>query len=264
MSGQEKYLRMTVNERIQHFLLLSSFLVLIFTGFALKFPEAFWVKWFASIAGENAFEARGIIHRISALVMIGASLYHLGYILFTARGKQLVKDFLPCKQDIKNFTQSMLYLAGKTDEKAKFGRFSYIEKMEYWAVVWGTVIMGATGFILWFENFFLKYVSNIGMDIATAIHYYEAILASLAILVWHFYFVFFNPDVFPMNKAWLKGYLTKEEMEKEHPLELERIELEKIELEKAELERIEAEKSEEEKKKSNEKIEAAAKVNANK
>jgi cytochrome b subunit of formate dehydrogenase len=116
---------------------------------------------------------------------------------------------------------SMKYLIGKSDTKPLFGRFSYIEKMEYWAVVWGTFIMGITGVILWFENFFLKYVTNTGMDISSAIHYYEAILASLAIVVWHFYFIFLNPDVYPMNKAWLKGYLTREQMEHEHPLELE-------------------------------------------
>jgi cytochrome b subunit of formate dehydrogenase len=123
----------------------------------------------------------------------------------------------------------MLYLVGKSDEMPRLGRFSYIEKMEYWAVVWGTVIMGGTGFILWFENIFLKYVFTTGMDIATAIHYYEAILASLAILVWHFYFIFFNPDVFPMSKVWYKGTLTREEMEKEHPLELEILENKKAE-----------------------------------
>ncbi len=222
------YLRMTKSERIQHFLLLSTFITLIVTGFGLKFPEAFWVKWIVFIIGENAFEARGIVHRIASLIMIAASFYHLFYILFTARGKQLVKDFLPKKQDIIDFKNSMLYLIGQTDEKPKIGRFSYIEKMEYWAVVWGTVIMGATGFILWFENFFLKYVGTTGMDISSAIHYYEAILASLAILVWHYYFVFLNPDVYPMNKAWYKGYITREQMEHEHPLELEQIEMNEI------------------------------------
>lgn len=116
------------------------------------------------------------------------------------------------------------YLTGRKNEKTKFGRFSYIEKMEYWAVAWGTIVMGITGGLLWFENIFLKYIDNSGMYIATVIHYYEAILASLAILVWHFYFVFFNPDTFPMNKAWFKGVLTREEMENEHPLELEKIE----------------------------------------
>ncbi len=224
MTEEKKYIRMTRNERIQHFFLLSSFIVLVITGFWLKFPEAWWVKWIVFIIGENAFEARGIIHRVASIVLIVVSVYHLFYVSFTQSGRKLVKDFFPAKNDIADFKDSMLYLVNKKPEKPKFGRFSYIEKMEYWAVVWGTVIMGATGFILWFKDFFFKYFSNTGMDIATAIHYYEAILASLAILVWHFYFVFLNPDVYPMNKAWWTGLLTKEEMEKEHPLELEKIE----------------------------------------
>ncbi|NOS85067.1 MAG: DUF4405 domain-containing protein, partial [Ignavibacteria bacterium] len=231
-----KYLRMSKSERIQHFLLFTSFITLILTGFGLKFPEAFWVKWIVYIIGDNAFEARGVVHRVASVVMIAASLYHLYYILFTERGKQLVRDFLPCKQDLFDFKDSMLYLIGKSDVKPKLGRFSYIEKMEYWAVVWGTVIMGATGFILWFENTFLKIVGTTGMDISTAIHYYEAILASLAILVWHFYFIFLNPDVAPMNKAWSKGYLTREQMEHEHPLELEELDR-KMQAEKEEAEK---------------------------
>ena len=247
-----KYLRMNKSERIQHFLLLTSFITLILTGFGLKFPEAFWVKWIVYVIGEHAFEARGIVHRIASLVMIAASLYHLYYILFTVRGKQLVRDFLPRKQDLTDFKNSMFYLLGKTDEKPRLGRFSYIEKMEYWAVVWGTVIMGATGFILWFENIFLKYVGTTGMDVSTTIHYYEAILASLAILVWHFYFIFINPDVAPMNKAWSKGYLTREQMEHEHPLELEEIEKQELK-EKQEAE----EKQNAEEKQKQEKIESA-------
>jgi len=224
MTEEKKYIRMTRNERIQHFFLLSSFIVLVITGFWLKFPEAWWVKWIVYIIGENAFEARGIIHRVASIVLIIVSVYHLFYISFTQSGRKLVKDLFPAKNDIIVFKDSMLYLINKRSEKPKFGRFSYIEKMEYWAVVWGTVIMGATGFILWFKDFFFKYFSNTGMDIATAIHYYEAILASLAILVWHFYFIFLNPDVYPMNKAWWSGLLTREEMEKEHPLELEELE----------------------------------------
>jgi formate dehydrogenase gamma subunit len=220
MGAEDLYLRMNKSERIQHFLLLSSFIVLVVTGFALKFPEAWWVKILSAVIGEYAFEARGIVHRIASVIMILASLYHLYYVAFTERGKKLIKDFFPNLNDIKDFKNSMNYLLGRTSEHPLFGRFSYIEKMEYWAVVWGTVIMGATGFILWFKDFFFKSVGNVGMDIATAIHYYEAILASLAIVVWHFYFVFVNPDVRPMNKAWLSGYMTKDQMEKEHPLEI--------------------------------------------
>jgi formate dehydrogenase gamma subunit len=220
---ERRYLRMTLNERIQHFLLLSSFITLVITGFALKFPESLWVRWLRDIFGSNAFEFRSDLHRIAAVIMVGVSLYHLFYVIFTRRGRKLISDMWFKKSDITDLSSSFKYYTGKKKERPKFGRFSYIEKMEYWAVVWGTVIMGITGSLLWFENTFLPVISNSGMDLATTIHYYEAILASLAILVWHFYFVIYNPDVYPMNKAWFIGYLTEEEMEKEHPLELEEI-----------------------------------------
>jgi cytochrome b subunit of formate dehydrogenase len=221
---EKKYLRMTLNERIQHFILLTSFITLVITGFALKFPEAMWVSWIRDVFGQNFFELRGIVHRIAAVFMVSVSLYHLGYVIFTERGRKLITDLWFKETDLTDLIHTFKYYIGKTDTRPKFSRFSYIEKMEYWAVVWGTVIMGGTGTMLWFENTFLPVISNSGMDIATAIHYYEAILASLAILVWHFYFVIYNPDVYPMNKAWYTGYLTREEMELEHPLELEKIE----------------------------------------
>lgn len=220
---EKKYLRMTLNERVQHFLLLSSFITLVITGFALKFPEAMWVRWFRDIFGNNAFEFRSDLHRIAAAVMIGVSVYHVFYAIFTKRGRKLIADMWFKKSDITEVSQSVKYYLGKKKERPRFGRFSYIEKVEYWAMVWGTIVMGATGSLLWFENTFLPLISNSGMDIATTIHYYEAILASLAIVVWHFYFVIYNPDVYPMNKAWFTGFLSEEEMEKEHPLELEEI-----------------------------------------
>ena len=221
---EQQYLRMTVNERIQHFFLLSSFITLVITGFALTYPEAFWVNWVRYIFGDYTFELRGIVHRVAAVIMVIDSLYHLYYISFTPRGRQLVFDLWFKKSDIPDLMSSMKYLIGVQKERPKFRRFSYIEKAEYWALVWGTVIMGATGCVLWFENTFLPVITNVGMDIATAIHFYEAILASLAILVWHFYFVLFSPDVYPMSKVWFTGHLTREEMEHEHPLELEEME----------------------------------------
>ena len=221
---QDKYLRMSKNERIQHFLLLISFITLVITGFMLKFPEAFWVKWFVYIFGNYTFGLRGIVHRIAAVVMVSDSIYHIFYVIFNRRGRQLIKDLWFYKSDISDITSSIKYLFSNTAPHPKLGRFSYIEKAEYWAVVWGTLVMGLTGAALWFNNTFLPLLGMGGMNIATAIHWYEAILASLAILVWHFYFVFINPDVFPMNKAWFTGYLTREQMEHEHAREIEDIE----------------------------------------
>ena len=233
-SSDEKYLRMSLNERIQHFCLLSSFITLVITGFALKYPESLWVTGIRKLLGENAFDLRGTIHRIAAVIMVAVSVYHVFYIIFTARGKKFVRDMWFKKQDVLDLVQIMKYYLGKVKTRPRFGRFSYIEKMEYWAVVLGTVVMGFTGGLLWFENTFLPVISNSGMDLATAVHFYEAILASLAIVVWHLYFVIYNPDVYPMNKAWFTGYLTREEMELEHPLELEEIEKSKEELETTE------------------------------
>jgi formate dehydrogenase gamma subunit len=225
---REKYLRMTLNERIQHLLFLTSFITLVITGFALTYPEAFWVRWVHFVFGDRVFELRGVVHRIAAVIMVADSVYHLLYISFNKRGRRLIADLWFCKNDLKDLSNVFKYYTCKTDERPKFGRFSYVEKAEYWALVWGTIVMGITGTVLWFENTFLPIISTNGMDIATTIHFYEAILASLAIVVWHFYFVILNPDVFPMSKVWIKGYLTREEMEHEHPLELEQIEEENL------------------------------------
>jgi formate dehydrogenase gamma subunit len=224
-SEKKLYLRMTEAERLQHWGLLVSFSLLVFTGFMLKFPDSWWVRLIREIGGggERVFELRGLIHRISAVLMIVTALYHLYYVIFTRRGRQFIKDMLPKLKDAEDVFNIVKYYFGLTDDRPKFDRFSYIEKAEYWALIWGTTVMVATGLLLWFNTFTVGKFTLLGIDVATLIHYYEAILATLAILVWHMYFVIFNPDVYPMNLSWLFGTITEEEMEDEHPLELERI-----------------------------------------
>ena len=118
---------------------------------------------------------------------------------------------------------SLGYNLGLRADRPRFGRFSYVEKSEYWALIWGTGVMALTGAFMWFENLAIGHMSKLGWDIARTIHFYEAWLATLAIIVWHLYFVIFNPDSYPMNVAWLTGTLSETEMEEEHPLELEAI-----------------------------------------
>jgi cytochrome b subunit of formate dehydrogenase len=105
----------------------------------------------------------------------------------------------------------------------KFDRFSYIEKAEYWALVWGTVVMTATGVVLWFENQSMQWLNKWLLDLATIVHYYEAWLAFLAILVWHIYQNVLNPDVYPMNWTWISGRISDEQLRHEHGAEWERI-----------------------------------------
>lgn len=223
--GHSLYLRMTINERIQHATLAISFLLLVLTGFMLSYPNAWWVSHIRDLSS-GVFEARSLLHRICAVIMVTVSLYHIYYISFTPRGRQLIKDLLPRYKDIKDAIDVAKFNLGISKLKPKLDRFSYVEKAEYWALIWGTIVMTATGIIMWFDNTFMGILTKLGWDIARTVHYYEAWLAFLAIVVWHFYFIIFNPDAYPMNLAWWKGTITEEEMAEEHPLELERIKAE--------------------------------------
>ena len=103
----------------------------------------------------------------------------------------------------------------------RFGRFSYVEKAEYWALIWGSAVMVVTGLLLWFDNWFIQFLPKGVLDVALVIHYWEAWLATLAILVWHLYSTVFNPHVYPMNPSWLTGSMPEEMYRHEHPEHLE-------------------------------------------
>ena len=215
------FVRMTLEDRIQHWGLMTSFFALVITGFMLTFPEAWWVIWIRKAGGEGLFELRSTLHRVAAVVMVAVTLYHIYYAMFTERGHQFIRDMWFRWQDVKDMMMMLKYNFGVSKTRPRFGRFNYIEKSEYWALVWGTAVMTVTGFALWFENQSMAWFSKLFVDACETIHYLEAWLAFLAIVVWHIYYVIFNPDTYPMNFAWLTGRITREEMEKEHPLQLE-------------------------------------------
>jgi formate dehydrogenase gamma subunit len=194
--------RMLPFERVQHLLLASSFIVLAWTGLALKYPDAFWAR--PLLFGE-AIGLRRNIHRVAAVVMTIVSFMHLFSLIFSKRLREHWLHMLPKASDVSDAMLNTAYNLGFTDKRPKLASHSYIEKAEYWAVVWGTVVMVITGLLLWFNNWSLAFLPKWVLDIATAVHWYEAVLASLAILVWHFYSVIFDPDVYPMDTAWLTG-----------------------------------------------------------
>jgi len=224
------YLRMTVNERLQHGTLVLSFVALVVTGFMLQFPDAWWVMHIRSRIG-HLFEWRSAIHRVAGVILIAAGGWHLAYLALTDRGRRLFRDLLPGVRDLADAAGVLRYNLGLAPAKPRFGRFSYIEKTEYWAMMWGSVVMGLTGALLWFENTSIRLVTKLGYDVSRTVHLYEAVLATLAVVAWHFYFVIFNPDIYPMNLSWLTGWLSEKEMREDHPLELERLEAERAQAE---------------------------------
>jgi formate dehydrogenase gamma subunit len=207
-------LRMSLSHRWQHGVLALSFIVLAVTGFALKFPDS----GLAAMLGSSE-PVRRWIHRIAGIVLLLVGLYHLIHILASKEGRRLVRDLFPVKKDLDDIRCAVRYLAGWSDEKPKIGRFGYAEKMEYWAVLWGTILMGATGLMIWFKLDVTRFLPRWAVDVALTIHYYEAVLACLAIVVWHFYHVIFDPDVYPLNTACWNGRVTEEWQKHEHPLD---------------------------------------------
>lgn len=208
--------RMDFSQRAQHFVLALSFILLAVTGFALKFPNS----WIAHLFGSGE-GLRSWCHRIAGVVLLLAGAYHAGYVLATRPGRRLVQDMLPDPKDARDLAANARYLTGRAKAKPAFGRFGYAEKMEYWAVVWGTIIMGATGLAIWFKIDVTQHLPRWVVTVATTIHYYEAVLACLAIIVWHFYHVMFDPEIYPLNTACLDGRISEEFQEHEHPLEPE-------------------------------------------
>ncbi len=206
--------RMTRAQRMQHLVLLLSFTFLALTGFALKYPDS-WLAW--ALGANEAI--RRWSHRIAGVVLLFAGLFHIGYLFATREGRQLLFDLFPRVQDVRDFFTNCRFLTSRGRPKPKFGRFGYVEKAEYWAVVWGTIIMGVTGLMIWLKIDVTRYLPRWAVDVATTIHYYEAILACLAIVVWHFYHVIFDPDVYPINWAWWDGNVDAHWYEEEHPLD---------------------------------------------
>ncbi len=131
----------------------------------------------------------------------------------------MMRSFLPTGKDLVDFIENVTYNMGIRKKPPQFGHFSYIEKAEYLALIWGAIIMGVTGLMLWFEGLTLQYFPRWIIDLMTVIHLYEAWLATLAIIVWHFYYVIFNPDIYPLNTSMISGTLTDKEMRHEYFLE---------------------------------------------
>jgi len=211
--------RFSGNFRAQHMVLLLSCLILIITGLPLKFHEARLSQLFFDLVG--GVQVSTLLHRIGAVGLIGVGVYHLFYLVAFREGRRNFLELFPRPKDVTDLFQMFRYFLGKRDETPRFGRFSYVEKFDYWAVYWGMVVMIGSGLILWFLETALQFLPKFAADIAREAHSDEGLLATLAIIIWHFYNVHLNPEHFPMNRTFLTGRISEAEMRQYHPLEYE-------------------------------------------
>jgi cytochrome b subunit of formate dehydrogenase len=211
-----KYItRLRRGERLQHLALVLSFAGLGFTGFAIKFPNAFIFSWIVRL--EGPYSIRIVVHKIFAVALIAAATFHVGYMLFTRNGRARLKAIMPRWADVREGLQAVLHAVGLARRRPEFGEFNYAEKAEYWALVWGTVIMALTGLYIWLDPYIQQLFPYWLYEVLRTIHFYEAILAVSAIVIWHFYHVIFDPHIYPMSFAWLDGKVPEKVLLGERP-----------------------------------------------
>jgi len=202
-------IRMLPFERVQHAVMALSFITLVWTGFALKYPDQWWARPLLVLEGQTSL--RSLVHRIAAGIFIAISVTHAVSLIVNRKLRQHWKEMLPTLDDPREALSGFAYNLGLGDKRPYRSPHSYIEKAEYWAVVWGAIVMIASGTLLWANNLAMKFLPKLWLDVSTSVHFYEAVLATLAIVVWHFYSIMFDPDVYPLNTAFLTGRVKKEE-----------------------------------------------------
>ncbi len=208
------YERFPLVRRIEHFIMLLSFSTLGLTGLPQKFSNASISVSFINLIG--GIENLRTIHHAAAIVLMLGTAWHIlvmGYHVLVLRSRM---SMLPSLQDVKDGWQALLYNLGLAKSYPQMGRYTFEEKMEYWAFVWGAIIMGLTGFLMWNPITATKYLPGEFVPAAKAAHGSEALLAVLAIIIWHMYGV----HIKRFNKAMWTGKQTEEEMLHEHALEL--------------------------------------------
>ncbi|MDD3580489.1 MAG: hypothetical protein PHW74_05665 [Desulfobacca sp.] len=220
--------RFDIYFRLYHMLLVISVTMLVITAIPLwcvRFPFAAWPA--GIIDGFGGLEAVRLVHRGAGLMLIFACIYHLLYILLHPVGRRDFLLLLPRKQDFSDLSQNLRYFLGKSEHRPRFGRFSYFEKFDYWAVFWGGIIMIGTGLIMLYPEevgaWLPAGVTTKVLGVAREAHFHEAILAALALFTWHVFNVHFRPGKFPGSMVWWHGQITRTEQEREHPLEGEEI-----------------------------------------
>lgn len=208
------YQRFPLWRRIEHLVMLLSFTTLAVTGLPQKFPESRISIGFVGALG--GIENLRTIHHAAAIVLMLGTVWHLLVFGYLAAVRRTRLSMLPSLQDIRDGWQALLYNLGFAKSFPQMGRYTFEEKMEYWAFVWGTIIMVITGFIMWNPLSTVKFLPGEVIPAAKAAHGGEAVLAVLAIIVWHMYGV----HIKRANKSMFTGQMSEEDMLHEHPLEL--------------------------------------------
>ncbi|TDA69803.1 MAG: cytochrome b/b6 domain-containing protein [Clostridia bacterium] len=240
-----KIQRFNLQQRFQHAGMAISVLMLIITGFPIKYAAQDWAQYAVNLFGgfENMFH----VHLAFGVIMILCALYHviwLAYSFVTSRNKErkpvtysptdaftkISHEYnrgpdiamMPSYKDVRDAIQHIQYLLGLRPDPPQFDRYTWLEKFEYFAVIWGVIVMGFSGIMLWFPQLFVFW-PRWALDVGRVVHTNEAFVAMLALVVGHFFAAHFSPKVFPTSRVWWDGTINREHLKEEHPLEYDRL-----------------------------------------
>lgn len=208
------YVRFTISERVEHWVFITSFITLGITGLVQRYSEYQISK--LVVAAVGGIENLRLVHHAAAIVTMLIVIYHVGALGYRVYVNRARLTMLPVISDLTNAYHAALYYIGRRKDPPQQGRYTFEEKLEYWAVVWGTAIMAVTGFVMWNPIATAKILPGQFIPAAKAAHGLEAVLAVLSILIWHMYQVFIRH----FNKAMYSGKVSEEEMLHDHPIEL--------------------------------------------
>ncbi|WP_366921841.1 cytochrome b/b6 domain-containing protein [Metallumcola ferriviriculae] len=216
----KKIKRWNRHQRYQHLLLALSVIMLVITGFPIKYGSWGWSQVVVDLFG--SFHNMFMTHLTFGVIMLISGVYHLIWMVgyFARKGPSWA--MVPTFKDVKDAVHHAKFLLGITKEPPRYDRYTYLEKFEYLAVFWGIIVMGGSGLILWFPGMF-GWLTTTGLHITRIAHTNEAFVAMLAVVLGHFFSVHFNPHVFPSSKVWINGSISREHMEEEHLLEYEKL-----------------------------------------
>jgi len=217
MPEGETFPRLSKTARLQHGLLVSSFVLLVLTGLPLFLSQMPIMRTVVDF--EGGWRLRGQLHRVGAVGLIGLSAWHVLVTVLHPGGRRWLRSMMFVPRDVTDFLKEALFHLGLRKTRPRLGRYGLVEKLEYGAVVWGNVVMIVSGAMLWRPDWFFGWMPVWAFDVCRIVHGYEATLAFLAIIVWHMYHVHLRPEVFPMSRAWLDGRISRDEMRHHHTRE---------------------------------------------
>jgi formate dehydrogenase subunit gamma len=213
--------RFSLRQRVEHFLVMSIFTLLAVSGFPQKFYDAGWSHMIVGLFG--GMERMRFVHRMCGIAFAILSVLHVLTVGLRVASGRARPTLVPSRRDFSDAVLTIRYYLGLSDHHAAFDRFDYRQKFEYWGLLLGGVLMVVTGLILYFPLVAVRFLPGELIPAAKVAHSNEGLMAFLVVITWHVYNAHLSPDTFPFDTSIFTGKISRERMEREHPLELARI-----------------------------------------